>query len=258
MDGMLADSSIGCAALPAPASRCRAMRDNLRLPEHTPRAVRRPPRSSGPQLRGRPQRDAGPARRPGACKSHLPDSPPTLPGYSPYCPYTIAPDASGEWKARDLARARELVAASGTKGAKVVVWAYPNWAEESRYFVSLLRRHGYRAQLREFPDAATYFTRLSRTPSVQAGIAAWLGMQLAADVFGTLRCRFALNWAHFCDRRLDAEVRRPSAVQAHDPTAGAALAARIDREIVDRAPWVPLFSAARRPFAAEIPFRAPK
>jgi peptide/nickel transport system substrate-binding protein len=47
--------------------------------------------------------------------------PPTVSGYRPYCPYTAAPDASGDWKAPDLAKARALIRASGTRGQKVVV-----------------------------------------------------------------------------------------------------------------------------------------
>jgi ABC-type transport system substrate-binding protein len=77
---------------------------------------------------------------------------------------------------------------------------------------------------------------------VHAGFAGFFGMQLAADMFATLDCGFAYNWARFCDRRFDGLVARLTAAQADDPTAGAALAARLDREIVDRAPWVPLFT----------------
>jgi YVTN family beta-propeller protein len=168
--------------------------------------------------------------------------PPTVPGYRRYCPYTTDPDSGGEWKAPDLAKARGLVAASGTKGQQIVVWTFPYFTKESRYLVSLLRRLGYRAQLREFPDIGPYFASLTRTPSVQAGFAGWFGTQLAADTFVTLRCRFARNWAHFCDRRFDRLVERLAAQQANDPVAGAALAARLDREIVNRAPWVPLFT----------------
>jgi YVTN family beta-propeller protein len=168
--------------------------------------------------------------------------PPTVPGYRRYCPYTIDPDASGDWKAPDLAKARQLVAASGTKGDKVVVWTFPPFAKEARYFALLLRRLGYRAQLKEFRDSGPYFTALDRTPNVQAGFAAWLGINVATDVFAILSCHYPSNYARFCDPQLDAQVRRLAAVQASDPAAGAALAKRIDREIVDQAPWVPLFT----------------
>jgi YVTN family beta-propeller protein len=177
--------------------------------------------------------------------------PPTVPGYRRYCPYTADPDSSGQWKAPDLAKARRLIAASGTKGERIVVWTFPFLGKEGRYFVSLLRRLGYRAQLKELRDLGTYFATLNRTPSAQAGFAGWFGVNLAADVFETLNCRHAANWAHFCDPRLDGDVTRLAAEQANDPAAGAALAARLDRELVDRAPWVPLFTPRIAEFASK-------
>jgi len=56
--------------------------------------------------------------------------PPGMPGYRPYCPYTVHPNPAGTWIAPDLARARALVRASGTKGMRVTVWQSdlePSW-----------------------------------------------------------------------------------------------------------------------------------
>jgi len=168
--------------------------------------------------------------------------PPTIPGYRRFCPYTAEPDSSGDWKAPDLARARSLIAASGTKGDAITVWTFSFFENESRYVVSLLRRLGYRAQLELVGDHENYFGLLDGTPSVQAGFAGWFGSQTATDVFDVLNCRFKSNWARFCDPRVEAQVTRLAREQANDPTAGASLAARIDREIVGQAPWVPLFT----------------
>jgi ABC-type transport system substrate-binding protein len=77
---------------------------------------------------------------------------------------------------------------------------------------------------------------------VQIGLAGWFGLQSASDALTTLTCDFEANWARFCDRRFDRDVRRLIAAQAADPAAGTALAARLDREIVAHAPWVPLFT----------------
>jgi peptide/nickel transport system substrate-binding protein len=177
--------------------------------------------------------------------------PPSVPGHRRYCPYTADPAATGEWKAPDMLKARRLVAASGTRGAKVVVWTFPFFGRESRYFVSLLRRLGYDARLKELHDVASYFTTLNRTPAAQAGFAAWLGVGPAAQKLATLRCDFAMNWARFCDGRIDARVRRLARMQASDPAAGAGLAATIDRELVDHAPWVPLFTPRFADFVSE-------
>jgi YVTN family beta-propeller protein len=169
--------------------------------------------------------------------------PPTVPGYRRFCPYTIGPDSSGSWKAPDLATARALVAASGTKGERIIVWTWSRFfGNESRYVVALLRRLGYRPQLRTFADLAIYFNTLDRTPSVQAGVVGWFGPLVAADSFSGLSCGFVSNYAHFCDPRVDAQVKRLAAQQTRDPTAGATLAEKIDRELDAKAPFVPLFT----------------
>ena len=46
--------------------------------------------------------------------------PPSFPGYQPYCPYTLRPDAGGRWKAPDMEAAQRLVDASGTRGQNVI------------------------------------------------------------------------------------------------------------------------------------------
>src|SRR6202040_1905399 len=70
--------------------------------------------------------------------------PPNLPGYSPYCPYTLAPAPDGKWTAPDLARAQRLVEASGTRGTRVTVWSPTAFASGARYVASVLRKLGYR------------------------------------------------------------------------------------------------------------------
>ncbi len=89
-------------------------------------------------------------------------------------------------------------------------------------------------------SAATSPT-LAKTPTAQAGLFGWFGNRLAVDMLSTIGCRYGSeNPAHFCDPRIDAQIARLTTEQ---PSAGAAkLAATIDREIVDRAPWVPLFT----------------
>jgi hypothetical protein len=42
-------------------------------------------------------------------------------GDRPYCPYTLDPGLSGSWTAPDLAKAERRVAASGTRGMKVML-----------------------------------------------------------------------------------------------------------------------------------------
>lgn len=67
-----------------------------------------------------------------------------------------------------------------------------------------------------------------------------MGTPSAIDILSSVGCRYAQNPAHFCDPRIDAQMARLAKEQP-SPEA-AKLAATIDREIVDRAPWVPLFT----------------
>jgi hypothetical protein len=55
-----------------------------------------------------------------------------------------------------------------------------------------------------------------------------------------LLCNAALNHHWFCDPRLGAAVGKAETVEAADPRSAGALWEQIDRELVDRAAWVPL------------------
>ncbi len=175
--------------------------------------------------------------------------PPTLIGYRRFCPYTAAPDASGTWKAPDLTRAHALIAASGTRGERVVLWTFPYFAREGRQFTALLNTLGYRATLRSL-DLNSYFRRIAADPHVQAGFAGWFGALSPVDALVVLRCGYPDNWARFCDHRVDRQIARLTTEEARDPTAGAALAARIDRELVNAAPWVPVFTPSFADFVS--------
>ena len=101
-----------------------------------------------------------------------------MPGYRPYCPYTRNPTGNGAWTGPDLARARKLVAASGTRGQKVVFWTGPTAvraASSGSLAVATLKQLGYRASLKSRPgDDATTSTRSSDSRTrAQAGFDAW-------------------------------------------------------------------------------------
>ena len=96
----------------------------------TDSAVRPPRRAQGAELRGRSRRGGraagGSDRRPG----DLPDPAARVPGLPPVLPLHRGRVGDGRWTAPDLARARALIAASGTRGMKVTVWS---WKPSSRY-----------------------------------------------------------------------------------------------------------------------------
>ena len=95
--------------------------------------------------------------------------PPGLPGYAPACPYTRDASPGGGWSAPDVARARRLVAASGTRGARVQIMGPPKYAAVVRYAGGVLRRLGYRVRVRVFPDPDSYFDYVSDSEPPRPG-----------------------------------------------------------------------------------------
>jgi peptide/nickel transport system substrate-binding protein len=171
--------------------------------------------------------------------------PPGVPGYRPVCPYTRSPTSAGAWSGPDVARARRLIAESGTAGARVDLWGVAGLAEGVlRYGVRVLRRLGYRAHGRVVPDIGRYFSLIEDSRNhVQAGMYGWVADSLTASSFlGPMTCRQLVarsgtNVSQFCDPGIDSLVGR--ALAAGDAEAGP-LWAEADRRAVDAAPIVPL------------------
>jgi ABC-type oligopeptide transport system substrate-binding subunit len=64
-------------------------------------------------------------------------------------------------------------------------------------------------------------------------------------------CRSGFNLTQFCSRRIDAEMRRASHVEATDMGAANAIWTRADRDVSDAAPLVPLYTANRAYFVSK-------
>jgi peptide/nickel transport system substrate-binding protein len=178
-----------------------------------------------------------------------------LPGYRPYCPYTIDPNPAGRWQAPDLAQAKRLIAASGTRGTPITIW---NLHDETlsaldRYLVSLFHRLGYLTRVKDFsgadPNAPVRFAD-SRTSAQAALYFTPLGL-LYPSASQVLQASFACqsfvprspgnsNWSEFCDHRLDAQINNALAAESNNSPDTAALWARADRTATADAPAVPL------------------
>ncbi len=175
--------------------------------------------------------------------------PPGTVGFRRYCPYTAAPSPTGEWKAPDVARARRLVNASGTRGMKVTVWTYPGfWEAGARGAVRALQELGYRASISRAADLDDYIAKVAANREgrgVQAGVAGWYGIpRTAPSLLPSFKCT-PPDLSFFCDQRIDARITRSAALQAVDSGAAAPLWAALERDIVDLAPWVPLFTPSQ-------------
>jgi YVTN family beta-propeller protein len=182
--------------------------------------------------------------------------PPTMPGYQPYCPYALQPGPGGAGSGPDLAQAEQLVQASGTQGDKVTVLyanegaPYPSPAT-ARYVVSVLEQLGYRASLRVVDPNAYWNTVGDSRDRIQLAFFPWYEDYPAPSNFidPVLTCGYFVpadpinvNTAEFCDPSIDAQTQRALAGEVADPATAASQWAAIDHELVDQAPWVPLYN----------------
>jgi YVTN family beta-propeller protein len=167
--------------------------------------------------------------------------PPHFPGYRRYCPFGTKPD---------LARARALVAASGTQGMKVKFYSWGDIGGLGPYAAKLLRSLGYRTSVRKIGSIDSFFgtTADSRTHA-QIGTTEWITDYPTAGGFfnpiftcGSFQPDTTANsnTSQFCDPHIDRQISQALRLEATDPDAARRIWERVDRETVDQAPWVPL------------------
>jgi len=134
----------------------------------------------------------------------------------------------------------------------VTVWTAPGyWVPGARGAVSTLKRLGYRARLRIAKSLDALFAAEGRekTGGLQAGMVGSYGSPRAPSTMITsLTCdsirpgKQNLNPSFFCDRTVDAEIARAQKIQITNPYAAVGRWARIENQLVDLAPWVPLIT----------------
>ena len=181
--------------------------------------------------------------------------PPVVPGYRPYCPYTVNPSA-GIWNGPDVQRARRLARASRTLGQRVVIGVPPDDPYEGRlaeYVARVLRQLGYRASVREEDDVfAAMLAPDSHTDAIRVG---WLQDFAGASNFvePLFTCSAnnegGVNVSQYCSARLDGLVSQARGTR--DAAAAADAWARIDRLLVDDAPAVPLYALREADFVSK-------
>jgi peptide/nickel transport system substrate-binding protein len=178
--------------------------------------------------------------------------PPNFPGYKPYCPYTKNP-GSGKWTAPDLAKAKQLIAASGTKGAAVKVNTDNTDTDKALglYFVGLLNKLGYKATLQALSSDIQYPYIQNSKNHVQFAFSDWYQDYPAASDFLVilLGCKSihpnsnsSPNIAQFCDKKIQADMDRAGKIGITDPDAGNKIWAQVDHDITDQAPWVAMYN----------------
>jgi peptide/nickel transport system substrate-binding protein len=178
--------------------------------------------------------------------------PPASPGYEPYCPYTANPNG-GKWTGPDMAKARQLIEESGTKGARVKVNSDTTEVNKAfgLYFVDLLNELGYEASAQFLaPDIQYPYVQNSKN-KVQFAWSVWAADYPAASDFlqVLLGCESfhpnsnsSPNIAQFCDKGIEAQMNKAAATGLTDPNAANDMWAQVDRAVTDQAPWVAMFN----------------
>jgi YVTN family beta-propeller protein len=176
-------------------------------------------------------------------------------GYRRYCPYTLHPHRDGRWSAPNMARARRLVAASGTQGFQIDLWAATDLPDVSTqlpvYIARVLRALGYRTKLHLVPYAAFSPTMRKRIQLTVDGD--WIPDYPSPSSY--IPSFFSCNGGHnrkryLCERELDRQMKRASALELEGSAQAARLWTRIDHELVDRAVWVPTVNVPETEFVS--------
>jgi ABC-type transport system substrate-binding protein len=135
------------------------------------------------------------------------------------------------------------VAASGTAGERVDVWADTDNVgvppQVPPYIAHVLRTLGYRVRLHLVPSSAiTAQMRREFQVSVDGD---WLPDYPAPSAYlpQFFGCRGGNGNGFFCDPDLDRQMRTATMLQLTDAAGAAALWSAIDRRLVDEAVWVP-------------------
>ena len=163
--------------------------------------------------------------------------PPNFPSHHWYCPYTHPQD--GGYHGPDLARAQELIGASGTRGRAVTVQGAVGRHLLNMYFFGVLRQLGYVVTLRELPDT---FDFLGSRDKVQITLAdGWIAeypaaSQLYDKVFACTTPLGGAGW--YCNRQVEDTVAKARAAQL--PGQAAQLWTQVDHQITNDAPVVAL------------------
>jgi YVTN family beta-propeller protein len=190
----------------------------------------------------------------GAARPTCQQLPPNFPGYEPYCPYTSNPGPGGEgsWSGPDMQEALRLVRRSGTAGSRVVVKLHPYMPIPlGDYMVELLDKLGYVGSVEQ---VGTFNHFYSPDLEFQMATDGWGSDYPAASNFITNRFTCDTSFhpsAGFCDPRIDAMIDRATQLQLGDPAAAGHLWTKIDRAIVDQAPYVWLMNPIAVEFVSE-------
>ena len=179
-----------------------------------------------------------------------------MPGYQPYCPFSKDAAAGKAWTAPDMAKAKQLIDESGTRGAKVTLIGDDKAVPKAiaTYMQGVLRDLGYDASLKTVSHNIQ-FTYIQNTGNnVQISVTDWyadypapsdfLNVLFSCDSFHP-GSDSSINIAGWCDKKVDADMKAALQAAVTDPAAANGMWAKVDQEITDAAPAAALFQPKR-------------
>jgi peptide/nickel transport system substrate-binding protein len=158
-----------------------------------------------------------------ACQAIVPG----IPGYPRYCPYTLHPAADGAWSAPDIARARRLVAPSGTYGEHIDLIGGATGGftppASATYIAGVLRSLGYRVQVQPIPVAAITQTMWDSYAISDAG--SWIPTypDPSSYIPSFFSCGGANGNAYYCNPAIDREMQHAELLESANPSKAAAI-----------------------------------
>jgi len=177
--------------------------------------------------------------------------PPGFPGHVDDCQYTKGGGTT--WKAPDLAKAKALIAESGTAGMEVGITTTDDEVNKAigEYVQSLLTELGYKATLKPI-SGNIQFTYIQNTNNdVQLSLTSWYQDYPAASDFLNVLLSCAsytpgsdssINISGFCDKDVDAQMQTALTTEQTDPDKANTQWAAVDKAVMTQAPLVPLFT----------------
>ena len=188
--------------------------------------------------------------------------PPNFPSYTPYCPYTTGSQTT--WSAPNVAKAKQLVKASGTAGDKVVVDGTTDQVGKAlvEQMVSDLNSIGYKATSQLLTSSIQYPFVQNSTNSGKwnVGWSAWYQDYPAPSDFlnvllgcGSIHPNSdaSPNIAAFCDKSVQTQITKAESIEATDPAGAAKIWTQVDHEDTMQAPWVNMYNPKQIDFLAK-------
>jgi YVTN family beta-propeller protein len=165
-----------------------------------------------------------------------------IPGYAPYCPYTL-PRATGAYTGPNLAIARRLVEQSGTKGERIDIWGSPDEGfippATTGYIADVLRSLGYNVHVHLIPIASVN-PQLNRRIQISV-IGDWTPNwpDPSAYLPAFFACGGSNGNGYYCNPGLDHQMQRAERLELTNPREAQAIWESVDQRLTNAAVWVP-------------------